>query len=251
MASASVTMGRSGMRSRILPETFAGIAAERIFHAVVVARQQRRILSRLGLPGVGELRVVARELAVVQLRRELDRPLGVARHRHAEVRHVGRARRNQPHIQHAARLPGIALVDRVAVAIQLVGAVEVRARLHRTLAVLGHAAAPEDDAPVGILGLQFQPDIERVHRAAREEVPDLARAHHHIHARRAARLRARCPPRRAGPRPCRPRGSPPRRSAPPLRPPRRWTSPARSRVRRCIAVWPGCRRPATRRRYPR
>ena len=55
-----------------LPETFAGYSASNEYSMPLWSlRQQRRILARLGLTGVGELRVVARELAVVQLRREL------------------------------------------------------------------------------------------------------------------------------------------------------------------------------------
>ena len=45
-------------------------SVERVLEAVVAPADQRRILARLRLAGVGELRVVVRELAVVQLRRE-------------------------------------------------------------------------------------------------------------------------------------------------------------------------------------
>ena len=64
----------------------------------------------------------------------------------------------------------------------------MRARLDGALAVLGHAAAPVDDAAGGVLRLQFQPDVERIHRPAGEEVADLARAHHYVYAGRAPRI---------------------------------------------------------------
>src|ERR1019366_6995402 len=83
----------------------------------------------------------------------------------------------RPPFNSAAPLPGIAFVDRVAVAVELVGAVEVRSRLHRSLAIFGDIAAPEHDAPGGVGGLEFQPDVERIHRPARKKVTDLARAH--------------------------------------------------------------------------
>src|SRR6185312_16718068 len=88
-------------------------------------------------------------------------------------------------------LPGVALVDEVAVTVKLIGTVEVRARLDRPLAAVLHATAPEDDAAVGVLALKLQPDVEGVHRAAREEVADGAGAHDDVDARRRARLEGR------------------------------------------------------------
>ena len=47
-----------------------------------------------------------------------------------------------------------------------------------------HLAAPEDHFAGRIRGLQLQPDIEGIERAAREEVSDLARPHDDVDARR-------------------------------------------------------------------
>ena len=68
----------------------------------------------------------------------------------------------------------------------------MRARLDRTLAVVVHAAAPEDHAcRSASLPLELQPDVEGVHRAAREEVADLAGAHDDVDARGRAGLERR------------------------------------------------------------
>ena len=172
--------------ARNIPRNIVRIEA--VLQAVETGGEQFRILPRLRLARISELREIVRELAVIQFGRERDGPCGVFRNLHAIMHHVGRARGNQAHVQHAARLPGIALVDHVAVAIDLKGAIEVRARFHRALAAILRLAAPEDHAAVGVLALQFQPYIGGVYGAAREEMADLARAHHHIHARCRARL---------------------------------------------------------------
>ena len=41
---------------------------------------------------------------------------------------------------------------------------------------------------VGVLALQFQPDIERIERAARKRMADFARAHNDVDASRGAGL---------------------------------------------------------------
>ena len=91
--------------------------------------QQRRILSGLRLTRVRELRVGVRELPVIEFRRERDRASRVVRDLHAVMRDVGGARRNQTDVLHAARLPGVPLVDRVALPVQLQRAIEMRAAL--------------------------------------------------------------------------------------------------------------------------
>src|SRR5438552_12061933 len=51
-----------------------------------------------------------------------------------------------------------------------------------TFSVVFHFSAPENDSATIVGGLKFKPDIESVDRAAREEVPDLARADDDIDA---------------------------------------------------------------------
>ena len=83
----------------------------------------------------------------------------------------------------------------------------MRARLDRTLAVVLHAGRSRRSIlPVGVRGLQFQPDVERIHRAAGKEVADLARAHDHVHAHGRARLERRLRADRAAPPSCPLRG---------------------------------------------
>src|SRR3989442_9860610 len=55
------------------------------------------------------------------------------------------------------------------------------ARLDELFVIVLDFPAPENHLAFFIRGLQLQPDIEGVHGAAREKVPDLARSHHHIH----------------------------------------------------------------------
>ena len=147
---------------------------------------ERGVLPWHRLAGVGELRVVVRELPVVQLRGEGHRPLRVLRDPHAVVRHVSGAWRDEADVEHAARLEGVALVDRVAVRIELIRLVEVRAGFDRTSPLVGHLPAPVDDLALGIAPFKFEPDVEGVHGAARKEVANPACAHHHVDACRRA-----------------------------------------------------------------
>ena len=142
---------------------------------------QLRILSRFGLARIRVLIVVMRKLAIVQLRRERQGALRRVRNLHPEMRRIGRAGGNQPHVQQAARLERVALVDRIAIRIELVGLVEMRALLNGP--VVGFSVpAPVDDLAVGVLTLQFQPNIEGIDGPAGEEVADLARPHDNIQA---------------------------------------------------------------------
>ena len=134
--------------------------------------------ARPGLPGKGVLVIKLRELPVVELGRERQRPPGLLRNLHAVVHRVRGARRNRADIERAARLPGVALVDRVAFSIEQERTVKMRPRLHSP--VLLKRPGPENRLPGGVLTLQLEPDIKRVNRAAREEVANLARPHHHV-----------------------------------------------------------------------
>jgi hypothetical protein len=147
---------------------------------------QHRVLPLRRAARVSETRILPGELAVVQLRRHGDGPLRILGDLHPVVHDIGGAGRNQTDIQQAARLPRVALVDRIAVAVEHQRTVEVRARIHRSLSVIGHAPAPEHSASRCVLALQFKPDIERIHRAAGEEMTDLPRADHHVELHRIA-----------------------------------------------------------------
>src|SRR5579883_2977481 len=136
----------------------------------------------------GKARVIIRELAVVEPGFERDGAGRVARDIDEVVDRIGRSWRDQVNVEHAARLPGIALVDRVAPFIDQVGAVEVRALIDRAAAVVGNPPAPGEDAAVGVARLEFEPHVEAVDGAGGEEVADLAGADHGIDADGRARL---------------------------------------------------------------
>ena len=127
-----------------------------------------------------------RELAITQTRMQRDLVPGILRNVHAIVHGIGRARRNQAHIHHCARRPRVPLVDGIAVRIDLQRAVEVRAFLHRTFAVVFDLATPENRLPFVIRALQFEPGVVRIDGAAGEEMPNFFRAHHYVHAHSVA-----------------------------------------------------------------
>src|SRR5579884_4366281 len=104
----------------------------------------------------------------------------------AIVHGICSAGRNQLYINQRARSPGIALVDRIAVLVDALRAIKVRGLLDRTFAVLLDLSAPEEDLTFVVGGLQFQPDVEGIHCACREEVSNFARAHHYIDPLRVA-----------------------------------------------------------------
>src|SRR2546428_7477676 len=62
----------------------------------------------------------------------------------------------------------------------------MRAGVNRAFAVVGGFAAPVNDTPFAVPALELEPDVKRVHGAAGEEVPELARADHHFHSHRVA-----------------------------------------------------------------
>src|SRR5690242_9336388 len=78
--------------------------------------------------------------------------------------------------------PGVSLVDGIAVAIDLQRTIEMRSSLDGAFAVVLDFAAPENSLTFIVSGLQFEPDIEGVHRAAGEEMAGLANTHDNLGA---------------------------------------------------------------------
>src|SRR5438046_8517357 len=128
------------------------------------------------------MRIEPRKLAVVQLGTERDFVSHIFWNMKTEVCSVGRSRRNEMDVNNRAGSPGISFVDGIAVAIDLERTVEVSARLDRTFAIVFDFAAPEEYLAFFISSLQLEPDIEGVHRATWEKVPDFAGTHDHVHA---------------------------------------------------------------------
>ena len=107
---------------------------------------------------------------------------GIFRNVKAVVNRIGGARWNQVDINHGARGPGIALVDGVAVRVDLQRAVKVRALFHRAVAIVFDHAAPENGLALVVRSLQFEPGVVGIDGAAGKEVADLFRADNHVNA---------------------------------------------------------------------
>src|SRR5882724_12785868 len=84
----------------------------------------------------------------------------------AEVGGVGGAGRDEVNVNDGAGGPGVALVDGIAVAVDLERFVEVRAGLDGTSAIVIDFAAPENGLAFFVGGLEFEPDVEGVHGSA-------------------------------------------------------------------------------------
>src|ERR1700719_1532437 len=91
----------------------------------------------------------------------------------AEVGGIGGAGRDEVDVNDGAGGPGIALVDGIAVAIDLKRFVEMCAGFDGALAVVFNFAAPENGLAFFVGGLEFETDVEGV---AGEEVADFAGA---------------------------------------------------------------------------
>ena len=143
---------------------------------MVVVRRRDRGALHVGVAhaGVRPLRVPPRELPVVHLRPQRDRPADVVGDPHAVVHRVGRAGRDQADVGDRPRRPGVALVDHVAALVELQAAIEMRAGFHRALAAVLDRAAVKDGAALVVERFELDPDVERVDGAAGEEVADLA-----------------------------------------------------------------------------
>src|SRR5690348_15702005 len=97
-------------------------------------RHLRWIAGRIA--GIRKLRVPPRELPVAKPSSELDLIARVLRNLDAEVDSIGSSRRNQSHVYDSAGRPGITLVDRVPVLVDLQRAIEMSALLNRPFAAI-------------------------------------------------------------------------------------------------------------------
>ena len=181
-------IGKLGI-ALICPETRL-VSARKDHAAVVIVRAYVMGSSALENSRESELRVFPHELAVIELRLEMNVAVSILRQMKAEVGRIRRAWRDQVGIDSCARRPGIALVYRISVRVYRQGAIEVGAGFDRTAPVIFHHTAPEQHAPAIIRCLQFQPAIESIDRPAGKEMTDSERAHHYIDANRLSRPHA-------------------------------------------------------------
>src|SRR5690348_12618 len=142
----------------------------------------RELSHIFGNAGKGELRVVPAEFAVVQLGVQRNFVATVFRNVQVVVHCIGRAWRNQVDVNDGARGPGIALVDDVAVAVNLERTVEMRAGINGAFAVVFDLSAPENGLAFFVGSLEFDPYVEGIHSATGEKVADFARSNDDIHA---------------------------------------------------------------------
>src|SRR6185437_6930742 len=103
-----------------------------------------------------------------------------------EVHRVSSAWRNKMCIDSSARRPCIPTGDGVPVLVDQQRAIEMRAGIDRPVPIVPDAAAPENDAPLIIGGLEREPAIECIHGTAREEVAELHRAQYDVNTYRVA-----------------------------------------------------------------
>src|SRR6516164_99160 len=97
---------------------------------------------------------------------------------------VSRARRNQAYIYNRPRRPRIALVDEIAMFVNLQRAVEVRSGIDRSAGI--GLAAPEEHLALVVHGFHLYPGLGSVHSATRKKVSNLAGAHDNVDARAVA-----------------------------------------------------------------
>ena len=71
-------------------------------------------------------------------------PAGVRRNLQPVMYRVRGARRNQMDVNHRARSPSVALVDRVAMPVDLQRTVKMRAGVYRTFSIIFGTATPEN-----------------------------------------------------------------------------------------------------------
>src|SRR6266446_6328403 len=131
-----------------------------------VAKRDVRTRERFDDARKGELGIEPTELPIVELRMESDLVTRIFRNVQAIVRRIRRARWNESDVDNGPRRPSVSFIDGIAVPINLKRAIEVRAGLNGTLAIVLYLAAPENRLALFIGGLQFQPGVESVYRPA-------------------------------------------------------------------------------------
>src|SRR6185295_17987116 len=93
------------------------VAVEAELAIVEVLGDLIRRRGRIRLAAIREVRVVVRELAVVERGRELYRVTAILGHLQPVVDGVRGARRNEPHVDRGTRRPRVPLVDGVSVGV--------------------------------------------------------------------------------------------------------------------------------------
>src|SRR5229473_8277434 len=157
-----------------------GVSIQEPFTIVVVFRDVGMGIVGVADAGKRELCVPPHEFTVVELGVERDCAAYVFWNVQTIVNGVRRARRNQADINDGACGPSVALVDGIAVTINLERPIEMRALLNGTFAAVFNHAAPEDSLVFFTAALQPEADVESVDGAAREKVADLLCADDHV-----------------------------------------------------------------------
>ena len=117
-----------------------GLTGEHPVAIVIRARDIRVGLRRVAHAGIGPLGQPPRELAIVDLRAQEDAVTRVVRYLQPIVDRVGGARCDQSDVGDRTGHPGISLVDRVAVLVELKAPVEVCAGVDRSTTAVGGLA---------------------------------------------------------------------------------------------------------------
>src|SRR5450755_160650 len=102
-----------------------------------------------------ELRIEPRKLAIAEARGQSNCAAGFFGHLHAEVHGIGSSRRNQTDVHDGARGPGIALIDWIAVSIDLQRAIEVRSLFVWSFAFVLNHPAPENRLALVVDAFEF------------------------------------------------------------------------------------------------
>src|SRR5947199_268151 len=102
-----------------------------------------------------------------------DRLAAEARfHNHSSAASPLSGRRYQVYIDDRSRRPGVALVNRIAMLVDLKRTIEMRAFFNWTFAVIFDASAPENGLAVVVGGFEFEPCVVGIDGAAGKEVAD-------------------------------------------------------------------------------
>ena len=158
------------------------ITCENPVAVVVILAHRRAGLAWVTNTREGPLRIPPTKFAVVKLGGDRDAVARVLGDFQPKVGGIRRAGRDEARVHERAGGPGVALVDGIAVRVELERAVKMRAGLDGPLPVVRDFTAPENHAAMLVLSLELDPAIERIHGAAGEKVAKLASAHHHFDA---------------------------------------------------------------------